>query len=52
MVFQALAVLSRSIEADPNSVVLWVSYLHIFYEKEKTLGEDDMFLHAVCIKFI
>ncbi|URD85840.1 Putative zinc-finger domain [Musa troglodytarum] len=44
---KALSVLSRAIEADPNSICLWVVYLHIFYRKEKSIGKDDMFFHAV-----
>ncbi|XP_057823872.2 uncharacterized protein LOC131036087 isoform X2 [Cryptomeria japonica] len=44
---KALCVLSRAIEANPNSVALWVVYLHIFYRKEKVIGKDDMFYHAV-----
>ncbi|XP_077216905.1 zinc finger C3H1 domain protein isoform X2 [Tasmannia lanceolata] len=44
---KALAVLSRSLEVDPNSVVLWIAYLHIYYRKEKVIGKDDMFLLAV-----
>ncbi|WOL18669.1 hypothetical protein Cni_G27466 [Canna indica] len=44
---KALSVLSRAIEADPSSVQLWVIYLHIFYIKEKGIGKDDMFFHAV-----
>ncbi|XP_049933710.1 uncharacterized protein LOC116254780 isoform X2 [Nymphaea colorata] len=37
----------RSLEANPRSVALWVVYLHIFYKSEKSIGNDDMFLHAV-----
>ncbi|XP_074592620.1 uncharacterized protein LOC141848486 isoform X2 [Curcuma longa] len=44
---KALAILSRAIESDPSSTVLWVVYLHIFYTKEKGIGKDDMLLHAV-----
>ena len=42
-----LYVLSRAIETNPNSKVVWVAYLHIFYKKEKVIGTDDMFHHAV-----
>lgn len=44
---KALCMLSRAIETNPTSVVLWVIYLHIYYGKEKNLGRDDMFFHAV-----
>lgn len=44
---KALYVLSRAIEINPNSVAVWVAYLHIFYRKEKVTGTDDMFHHAV-----
>ncbi|XP_038980951.1 uncharacterized protein LOC103716970 isoform X2 [Phoenix dactylifera] len=44
---KALMLLSRAIEAEPNSVVLWVVYLHIYYRKESGIGKDDMFFHAV-----
>ena len=39
--------LSRAIETNLNSVVVWVEYLHIFYKKEKVIGMDDMFDHVV-----
>lgn len=44
---KALYVLSRAIEINPNSVAVWMAYLHIFYRKEKVIGTDDMFHHAV-----
>ncbi|PKU76261.1 hypothetical protein MA16_Dca015581 [Dendrobium catenatum] len=44
---KALSLLSHAIESDPSSVVLWVVFLHIYYRKEKAIGKDDMFLHAV-----
>ncbi|KAI3879922.1 hypothetical protein MKW98_018161 [Papaver atlanticum] len=46
---KALAVLSRALEADPTSVVLWMVYLHMYYRNEKVIGsgKDDMFLHAI-----
>ncbi|XP_042461284.1 uncharacterized protein LOC122045222 isoform X2 [Zingiber officinale] len=44
---KAFAILSRAIESDPSSTILWVVYLHIFYMKEKGIGKDDMLLHAV-----
>jgi hypothetical protein len=47
MFLQALSLLARSIEADPSTVILWVFYLHIYYQKDEGLGKDDMFSHAV-----
>ncbi|XP_010922378.1 uncharacterized protein [Elaeis guineensis] len=44
---KALMLLSRAMEAEPNSVILWVVYLHIYYRKESGIGKDDMFFHAV-----
>lgn len=44
---KALYVLSRAIEINPNSVAVWMAYLHIFYRKEKVIGTDDMFHLAV-----
>ncbi|OVA18313.1 siRNA-mediated silencing protein NRDE-2 [Macleaya cordata] len=44
---KALSVLSRALEADPTSIVLWMVYLHIYYRNEKAIGKDDMFLHAI-----
>lgn len=44
---QALSFLSRSLEANPSSVASWMVYLYIFYKSEKSIGNDDMFLHAV-----
>jgi hypothetical protein len=46
-VLQALSFLARSIEADPSTVILWVFYLHIYYQKDEGLGKDDMFSDAV-----
>ncbi|KAM3272667.1 hypothetical protein ACQJBY_042650 [Aegilops geniculata] len=43
---KALLLLARSIEADPSTVILWVFYLHIYYQKDEGLGKDDMFSHA------
>ncbi|XP_042478666.1 uncharacterized protein LOC122059720 isoform X2 [Macadamia integrifolia] len=40
-------VLSRALETDPTSVVLWIVYLHIYYRNEKEIGTDDMFSHAI-----
>ncbi|CAN6361352.1 unnamed protein product [Urochloa humidicola] len=44
---KALLFLARSIEADPSTVILWVFYLHIYYQKDEGLGKDDMFSDAV-----
>ncbi|KAK1297944.1 hypothetical protein QJS10_CPB14g01497 [Acorus calamus] len=44
---KALMVLSRALEADPTCISLWPVYLHIYYEKEKRIGKDDMFSDAV-----
>lgn len=44
---KALSLLVHAIESYPSSVLLWVVYLHIYYRKEKDIGKDDMFLHAV-----
>ena len=46
-VLQALSFLARSIESDPSTVILWVFYLHIYYQKDEGLGKDDMFSDAV-----
>ncbi|CAL4905910.1 unnamed protein product [Urochloa decumbens] len=45
--WKALLFLARSIEADPSTVILWVFYLHIYYQKDEGLGKDDMFSDAV-----
>lgn len=44
--------LSRALEADPTSVVLWVFYLLIYYSNMKSVGKDDMFSCAVCYYII
>ncbi|KAH7656903.1 TPR-like protein [Dioscorea alata] len=44
---QALSLLSRSIEAYPSSVNLWVIYLHIYYCGEMCQRNDDLFPYAV-----
>ncbi|KAJ3683974.1 hypothetical protein LUZ61_013138 [Rhynchospora tenuis] len=44
---KVLSTLSRALESDPKSVLIWIVYLHIYYMKEKDLGKDDMFLYAV-----
>lgn len=48
---QALTMLSRALEADPTSVVLWTVYLFIYYSEMKTTGKDDMYYIAVCLAF-
>ncbi|XP_056161252.1 uncharacterized protein LOC115673039 isoform X2 [Syzygium oleosum] len=44
---KALTMLSRALEADPTSVVLWTVYLFIYYSEMKTTGKDDMYYIAV-----
>lgn len=39
--------LSRVLETDPTSVVIWIVYLLIYYGSLKPTGKDDMFLYAV-----
>lgn len=40
--------LSRALEADPTSIILWIFYLLIYYSNMKSVGKDDMFSCAVC----
>ncbi|XP_048232015.1 uncharacterized protein LOC8265969 isoform X1 [Ricinus communis] len=44
---KALSVLSRAIEADPKSEILWITYLFIYYGNVKSVAKDDMFSYAV-----
>ncbi|KAE9615673.1 putative tetratricopeptide-like helical domain, zinc-finger domain-containing protein [Lupinus albus] len=44
---KALSVLSKALEADPTSVVLWVVYLLICSANLKPNEKDDMFFFAV-----
>ncbi|XP_054801394.1 uncharacterized protein LOC129305366 isoform X2 [Prosopis cineraria] len=44
---KALSVLSRVLETDPTSVVIWIVYLLIYYGNLKPTGKDDMYLYAV-----
>ncbi|KAK7273046.1 hypothetical protein RIF29_14092 [Crotalaria pallida] len=44
---KALSVLSKALETDPTSVVLWVVYLLICYANLKPNEKDDMFFFAV-----
>ncbi|KAK8466140.1 hypothetical protein PHAVU_008G013732 [Phaseolus vulgaris] len=44
---KALSVLSKALENDPTSVVLWIVYLLIYYGNLKPNDKDDMFLCAV-----
>ncbi|CAB4301122.1 unnamed protein product [Prunus armeniaca] len=44
---KALPVLSRALEADPTSIILWIFYLLIYYSNMKSVGKDDMFSCAV-----
>lgn len=39
--------LSRALEDSPTSVVLWITYLVIYYSKTKPVGKDDMYPIAV-----
>lgn len=40
--------LSKALDNDPSSVVLWFVYLLIYYGNLKPNEKDDMFLSAVC----
>lgn len=40
--------LSKALNTDPTSVVLWIVYLLIYSGNMKPDEEDDMFLCAVC----
>ncbi|KAK8535982.1 hypothetical protein V6N12_012645 [Hibiscus sabdariffa] len=44
---KALSLLSRSLEADPESETLWMVYLLICYSRRLFVGKDDMFPFAV-----
>ncbi|QCE12869.1 hypothetical protein DEO72_LG10g4119 [Vigna unguiculata] len=44
---KALSVLSKALENDPTSEVLWIVYLLIYYGNLKPNDKDDMFLCAV-----
>ncbi|XP_038679052.1 uncharacterized protein LOC119980430 isoform X1 [Tripterygium wilfordii] len=44
---KALTVLSRTLEADPKSEIIWIVYLLILYSNKKLVGKDDMFSYAV-----
>ncbi|KAK7295701.1 hypothetical protein RJT34_18612 [Clitoria ternatea] len=44
---KALSVLSKALETDPTSVVVWVVYLLIYYGNLKPNEKDDMFFCAV-----
>ncbi|MBA0630366.1 hypothetical protein Godav_002478 [Gossypium davidsonii] len=44
---KALSLLSRSLEADPASEILWMVYLLICYSRRLFVGKDDMFSFAV-----
>ncbi|RZC24154.1 hypothetical protein D0Y65_003431, partial [Glycine soja] len=43
---KALSVLSKALDNDPSSVVLWFVYLLIYYGNLKPNEKDDMFLSA------
>ncbi|KDO67695.1 hypothetical protein CISIN_1g000307mg [Citrus sinensis] len=44
---KALSLLSRALEADPTSEILWITYLLIFYSNTNSVGKDDMFSYSV-----
>uniref|UniRef100_A0A2P2M7X2 Uncharacterized protein MANES_07G113300 n=1 Tax=Rhizophora mucronata TaxID=61149 RepID=A0A2P2M7X2_RHIMU len=44
---KCLSVLSRAIEVDPTSEILWIVYLLISYSQNVSIGKDDMFSYAV-----
>ncbi|XP_044507926.1 uncharacterized protein LOC123227264 isoform X3 [Mangifera indica] len=44
---KALYVLSRALEADRSSEILWIVYLLIYHSNTVPYGRDDMFFHAV-----
>ncbi|KHN27216.1 hypothetical protein glysoja_025500 [Glycine soja] len=44
---KALSVLSKALDNDPSSVVLWFVYLLIYYGNLKPNEKDDMFLSAL-----
>ncbi|XP_021647068.2 uncharacterized protein LOC110640171 isoform X2 [Hevea brasiliensis] len=44
---KALSILSRAIEADPKSEILWITYLLIYYGNIKSIAKEDMFSYAV-----
>ncbi|KAK6228013.1 hypothetical protein SCA6_000353 [Theobroma cacao] len=44
---KALSLLSRALEADPASEILWIVYLLICYTHMTFVGKDDMFSYAV-----
>lgn len=46
--FQALSVLSKALETDRTSVVLWIVYLVVYYGSLGSDEKDDIFLYAVC----
>ncbi|KAL5992042.1 hypothetical protein ACLOJK_012955 [Asimina triloba] len=44
---EAAILLSRALEDDRTSVVLWIVYLHVFHRTEEAFGKDDMFSFAI-----
>lgn len=48
---QALSVLSRALEVNPTSVVLWIVYLVLFYIKTRPSETDDLYSISVCGMF-
>ncbi|KAJ9545558.1 hypothetical protein OSB04_025265, partial [Centaurea solstitialis] len=48
---EALMVIARALEENPTSALLWIVYLHIYYGNQKSIGNDDLFRHAVKVQF-
>ncbi|XP_044512470.1 uncharacterized protein LOC123230347 [Mangifera indica] len=44
---KALYILSRALEADQSSEILWIVYLLIYHSNSVPYGKEDMFFHAV-----
>ncbi|XP_031270397.1 uncharacterized protein LOC116128784 isoform X2 [Pistacia vera] len=44
---KALYALSRALEADRSSEILWIVYLLIYHSNAVPYGKEDMFFHAV-----
>ncbi|CAN0837176.1 hypothetical protein LINGRAHAP2_LOCUS1723 [Linum grandiflorum] len=44
---QSLSTLSRAIESDPTSEVLWIMYLLVYYSNIQSIEKNDMFSYAV-----
>ncbi|CAN1338828.1 hypothetical protein LINPERPRIM_LOCUS38239 [Linum perenne] len=44
---KSLSMLSRAIESDPTSEVLWIMYLLVYYSNIKSIEKNDMFSYAM-----